>query len=163
MTRSISDTQTLDLSRGDTELLPATHIWQAFTRQDRPTDTSNRSKVLSPDSRRFDWGESVSEAIPRGMPALQQVVVGTSRMLPRLQSMVAATMVDFLSLGRGWSRTDQIDVTAIVSAIRKIQRQTVGISESLIVPRHKALESSLLVPSGAYLAWLEADDEQSDQ
>lgn len=163
MTRSIRDTTTLDLSRGDLELLPATHIWQAVARQNRPIDTSSPSKNPLLDSRRFDWSEGVSEAAPTEMPALQQVIVGASRMLPKLQSIVAATMVDFLSLGGRWSSTNQVDITAIVNAIRKIQRQTIGISQSLIVPRHKALESSLLVPSGAYLAWLETDDEQSDQ
>lgn len=163
MTRSISNTQTLDLSLGDWESMPATHIWQALTRQNSPIDTSSVAKSRPFDSRRLDWSESGSEVTPNQMPALQQMIVGTSKMLPKLQSIVAATMVDFLSLGGRRSSTDQLDITAIAAAIRRIQRQSIGISEGLIVPRHKALESSLLVPSGAYLAWLETDDEQSDQ
>lgn len=162
MTRTLSDTRPLDFTAGDRNLLPPTRAWKTLQGSNSSVDTSGAIfKPKIADSRRINWDEGAEQLLPHGLPALQQLAAGTIKVLPRFQSILAAAWIDLFAIGRGWSLTDQVDVGRVVSVIQHIQRQSIGISKSLIVPRHKALESSLLVPSGAYLAWLEMGDEQS--
>lgn len=164
MTRTPLDTCPLDLSSGDRSFLPSTRALKSLQGPNVSVDTSSGSTFFEGvvDSRRINWEEDAEQLLLHEFPAPQQFAVCATKVLPKLQSVLAAAWIDLFSIGRGWSLTDQVDVARVVGVIQQLQRQFIGVSENLIVPRHKALETSLLVPSGAYLAWLEMGNEQSD-
>ena len=92
----------------------------------------------------------------------QQIALSSSRVFPQLPSVIAATWFDFFSADRDWSPTRSFDQTAISRLIQATHQGGIGISASLVKKREDCLGTSFIVPSGAYLTWLEMEHEKFD-
>ncbi|HEU5125095.1 MAG TPA: hypothetical protein VFW05_13650 [Verrucomicrobiae bacterium] len=81
---------------------------------------------------------------------------------PKLKSMLAATLIDFVAFSPRPIQTKGIETAYLIGAIQQRRRASVTVSESLRVPRERAMASSLFAPSGAYLSWLAMDSENGN-
>jgi len=76
---------------------------------------------------------------------------------PRLKSMLAATLIDFVAFSPRPLQTKGIETAYLIGAIQRRRKATISVSDRLRIPRQRAMASSLFAPSGAYLSWLAMD------
>lgn len=68
---------------------------------------------------------------------------------------LAAIQIDLLRLSQNNIQTAPLDAARIVNLCEDYLSSVISVSLSLIMPRAKVQDSSLLAPSGAYLTWME--------
>jgi hypothetical protein len=78
---------------------------------------------------------------------------------PKLKSMLAATLIDFVAFSPRPIQTQGIETAYLIGAIQQRRRASITVSEGLRISRERAMTSSLFTPSGAYLSWLAMDSE----
>jgi hypothetical protein len=90
------------------------------------------------------------------------VVIAASRISKSLITALAATQLNIARLSSDHQWTAAFDPSMIIKAISEEKISIVSVSPGLIMPRTQVRVSSLLAPSGAYLAWMEMLRENSD-
>lgn len=86
----------------------------------------------------------------------------SARLSKALITVFAATQLNIARLSSDDLPTGTFDVTAIIRTISEERSFVVNISPDLIMPRSEVRISSLLAPSGAYLAWMDMLRESPD-
>ena len=155
------DTRAVDLSSSDDVFAPRlAEYWRKLektaAKQPETTESSDFGTATRPFTARTDWGETAQQS---GLPAsaVHRVAFHSVGLKPRLQALLAATWLDFVTFSGGPNQTHQIESTHLIRAIQQRRKASVSVSERLRVPREKALATTLLSPSGAYLSWLDMD------
>ncbi|MHC4145100.1 MAG: hypothetical protein ACYSWW_10845 [Planctomycetota bacterium] len=88
--------------------------------------------------------------------------VAAARLSRTFVTTLAATQLNLAQLSSDPQVTVAFDTTAILKAISAERASVVAVSAALVAPRSEVRASSLLAPSGGYLAWMEMLQESPD-
>jgi len=157
------DTRSVDLSSKETVFAPRlAEYWHAqeFPGSDLARTTENR--------RFYGGGKATTSATVLNGPVelsdppesgIHRVAIQSNRLRPRLQALLAATWLDFVSSSGEPMQTRQLEATKLVQSIQSYRNVSISVSDRLRGPRERMLSTSMLVPSGAYLTWLAMESE----
>ena len=81
--------------------------------------------------------------------------VAAAKLSRTLVTVFAATQLNLARLSSDPQLTAHFDAGAILKVISSVRSNVVVVSRGLIAPREQVCSSSLLCPSGGYLAWTE--------
>jgi len=90
------------------------------------------------------------------------LAIGAAKLSRTLVATFAATQLNLARLSSDPQGTVSFDPSSIFKVVMQERSTVVSVSPSLIMGRFEVGASSLLAPSGAYLAWLEMLAEEGD-
>ena len=114
--------------------------------------------------------EQEAESIPlkptfvfdRPLGFSEWLAIAAATLSKTLVTTLAATQLNLARLSSDPQLTVAFDATAILKSISADKSSVVAVSADLVAPRSEVRASSLLSPSGGYLAWMEILQESPD-